>query len=111
MEEKRKHVRKSVPLGVMVRDVNTGQALGRLLNLSQSGMMLFCEHPVAVNAVFQCELDVSSTVKCDLGPLRIGIESLWSQPSEQPGAYWAGFHIIDIAPEHSACMDEFLDKL
>lgn len=111
MEEKRKYVRKAVPLGVIVRDVNSGQSLGTLVNLSQNGMMLFCEQPVAVNGVFQCELDVSSTVNCDLGPVKIGIESLWCQPSEQPGAYWAGFDIIDIDAEHSACLEEFLDKL
>ncbi|MAT66624.1 MAG: hypothetical protein CMN57_13410 [Gammaproteobacteria bacterium] len=110
MEEKRQHARKAVPAGVRVRDLNTGQELGTLLNLSPSGMMIFCEQPLPANAVYQCELELGAAARSS-EPLRLGVESLWCQASEQPGAWWAGLRIIDIEPGHSASLERYLDEL
>lgn len=111
MKEKRQHARKAVPAGVRVRDVNSGRELGTLLNLSPSGMMVFTEQPVPANAVYQCELDLGKAGQGEAGSLRLGVESLWCQPSEQPGAWWVGLRIIDIEPGHSASLERYLDEL
>lgn len=110
MKEKRQHPRKTVPGGIPVRDVNTGRELGSLLNLSPSGMMIFSEQALPANAVYQCELDLGGAA-AGASPLRLGVESLWCQPSEQPGAWWVGLRIIDIQPEHSASLDRYLNEL
>lgn len=110
MNEKRQHPRKTVPGGIPVRDVNTGRELGSLLNLSPSGMMIFSEQALPANAVYQCELDLGGAAAA-ANPLRLGVESLWCQPSEQPGAWWAGLRIIDIQPEHSASLEHYLSVL
>ena len=111
MKEKRQHPRKTVPAGVRVHDLNTGQKLGMLLNLSPSGMMLFTEQDLPATAVYQCEIVLGEAGGEAAIPLRLGVESLWCLPSEQPGAWWAGLRIIDIQPEHSATLERYLSEL
>jgi hypothetical protein len=38
------------------------------------------------------------------------VHEQWSEPASVPGQYWAGFRIIDIAPEDRTALIAWVDK-
>jgi hypothetical protein len=106
MQEQRKHPRKVIEQDLSVTDVNSGNVLGRLVNLSVGGMMLYAGNRIANLSVFQVSFDLPDGEDAS-GPLQLGIECLWCSASDRPNGFWVGFHIIDIAEEHRERLVQF----
>jgi hypothetical protein len=95
--ELRSQDRHEVTRIVNVTDLLSGLHLGQLVNYSDQGIMVMSTAPIEESSVFQISLDfieASATVSIDLG-----VESLWTQQSNDRTCYWTGFYIIDISPE------------
>ncbi|WJW76533.1 PilZ domain-containing protein [Thiohalobacter sp. IOR34] len=97
MNDKRKQVRTEISAEIEVRDHHSGEPVGRLVNLSPSGMMLFVGREIAPHSVYQFDLLLPGVV-LETDTLTLGAESLWCQPCES-GEFCAGFHLIDIPPD------------
>lgn len=98
MQEQRKHPRIPIDADVAVSDVNSGKMLGRLVNISAGGMMLFVDNPVAVHSVFQVGLHLPDSDSAGIS-INLGIENLWCSVSDGARGFWAGFLVIDISPD------------
>jgi hypothetical protein len=109
MQEKRKLPRTDADANIHVHDVNTGRQLGRMVNLSDEGMMLIGREPVERNLVFQLELALESPHRGHKN-LHCGVESLWSSKADQSGHYWTGFRIIDISLEAAEIIDSLVEN-
>jgi len=100
MKENRERKRVEVSEVIRVRDRQTGQNIGQLVNISEDGLMLLGPEPVPENTILQLslEFEAGSTSAVD-GPLMIGVESLWSNSSSDQSQHWIGCYIIDISDQ------------
>jgi PilZ domain len=104
--EMRSHERFEVSRVVHVTDLHTGHELGQLVNYSEQGIMIVGTQPVAENSVFQLSLlledaDASQSIE-------LGVESLWSNSTQDRSCCWTGFYIIDISEESQARLTTLL---
>lgn len=110
MQERRRYSRHGTELQLEVFDLNTGLRLGRVVDLSIDGFMLFSDTPLAADAVWQCRL-VCQAGNERLDEVRLGADCLWSRPGADNQHCWAGFHIIDLAEDQARALASLLARL
>ncbi|NQD91749.1 PilZ domain-containing protein [Pseudomonas sp. CrR25] len=110
MEERRQHCRHSTELQLEVFDLHSGQRLGRVVDLSADGFMLFSDTPQNADVLVECRL-VSEQVIEGVGEITMGADCLWSRPGADGQHCWAGFHIIDLAEDQAAALEALLKHL
>jgi len=106
--EYRRARRRKVGYNVEVHDTMTEEVIGRLSNLSETGMLLIMNKPIANDALFQLRLslpDQSGSLKS----VDIGAHELWSDEAAAPGQIWTGFRFIDISPADVAFIRDWVD--
>ena len=79
MEERRQHSRHGTEMQLEVFDLNSGQRLGRIVDLSADGFMLFSDTPHTADAVLECRL-VCTSGSDAVQEVRLGADCLWSRP-------------------------------
>ena len=109
MEERRQHSRHSTELQLEVYDLNSGQRLGRIVDLSADGFMLFSDAAQTVDCVLQCRLVCNGAP--GLQDVQLGADCLWSRPGADGQHCWAGFHIIDLAEDQARALEALLARL
>lgn len=110
MEDRRQHNRLNTELQLEVFDLHSGQRLGRVVDLSNEGFMLFSDTPLAVDALIECRI-VSEQLIEGIGEVQLGADCLWSRPGADGQHSWAGFHIIDIADNQAVLLETLLKHL
>ncbi|MCY1283006.1 hypothetical protein D9M68_288120 [compost metagenome] len=110
MEDRRQHSRRNAGQQLEVFDLNNGQRLGRVVDLSIDGFMLLSDAPVHVDCVIECRL-VPAPPLDGIPEVKLGADCLWSRPGADDQRYWAGFHIIDLAEGQAAALEELLKLL
>ncbi|WP_296217655.1 PilZ domain-containing protein [Pseudomonas sp. UBA2684] len=110
MEDRRQHSRHSTELQLEVFDLHSGQRLGRVVDLSADGFMLFSDVPHRPEAVLECRL-VSEQVIEGVCEIKLGADCLWSRRGADGQHSWAGFHIIDLAEDQAAALEVLLKHL
>lgn len=110
MEERRQHSRHGTELQLEVFDLNSGERLGRLVDLSREGFMLFSDTPQTVDALLQCRLVCSAGTQ-QVQEVRLGADCLWTRPGADGQHCWAGFHIIDLAEDQAEALEHLLAGL
>ena len=98
MEERRQHSRHGTEMQLEVFDLNSGQRLGRIVDLSADGFMLFSDTPHTADAVLECRL-VCTSGSDAVQEVRLGADCLWS------------FHIIDLAEDQAKALESLLARL
>mgnify|MGYP006172102953 CR=1 FL=1 len=110
MEERRQHSRHGTEMQLEVFDLNSGQRLGRIVDLSADGFMLFSDTPLAADELIECRL-VSEQEIDGVCEITLGADCLWSRPGADGQHCWAGFHIIDLADDQAAALEVLLKHL
>lgn len=108
MTEYRRAKRRKAGHNINVLDTMTGDTLGTLSNLSETGMLLILSQALCSDALFQLRFDLPS----ESGKTRtveVGAHELWSDEATAPGQVWTGFRFIDVAPEDVAHIREWVD--
>ena len=108
--ERRKYPRKSVGLALAVHHPDCGHSIGRLIDISLSGLMLLSLVDVPINRVYQLALELPEELGCGKW-IGFGAESLWSESSMEPTRQWVGFHIIDISDESRALLGKLIEAV
>jgi len=108
--ENRRSRRKRAQDNIEVTNSLTGELVGSVGNLSVDGMLLIANRQLPENALFQFNFELPGA---DGAPRRIevGVNEQWSEPAQTPGQHWAGFRIIDIAPEDRAALTGWVETL
>ena len=109
-DERRQHNRQHTELQLEVFEQHTGQRLGRVVDLSADGFMLFSDWPQAADQLVECRL-LSEQVIEGVGEINFVADCLWSRPGADGQHCWAGFHIIDLEPDQAAALDVLLEHL
>lgn len=110
MEERRQQQRRRTDLTVEVYDRHSGACLGRLADLSSDGFMLCGAQVPAADSVLECRF-VPLPPLHEVGEIYLGADCLWSRGGQDGQLGWAGFHIIDIAEEQAAMLEELISHL
>ncbi len=105
LQERRGEHRTEVHRVMNVTDANNGSVIGQLVNLSHDGLMLVSATPFEAGAVLQLWVPLPDSPEGDSSIL-VGVESLWCQDANDTGAFWTGFHIIDISPDDQARLNQ-----
>lgn len=76
--------------------------LGRLVNVTNAGLMLVSPTPLATDTLYQSILALPEELN-GVRQIELGMDCLWTSPTH-PDAdmYWSGCHIIDISQEMMA---------
>jgi hypothetical protein len=107
MNEYRRAKRRKVG-DIDVMDTMTGQSIGKLSNLSETGMLLILGQPIISDALFQLRFTLTS----ENGSSRsvdVGAHELWSDEAAAPGQVWTGLRFVDVGPEDVAFIREWVD--
>lgn len=109
-DERRQHSRQHPELQLEIFEQHTGKRLGRVVDLSTDGFMLFSDTPQAADELVECRL-LSEQVIEGVGEINFVADCLWSRPGADGQHCWAGFHIIDLAPDQAAALELLLRQL
>ncbi|AYC34311.1 PilZ domain-containing protein [Pseudomonas cavernae] len=110
MDDRRQHSRRSTELQLEVFDLHSQQHLGRVVDLSADGFMLFSNHRQNVDSLLECRLVTEQPID-GIGEIKLGADCLWSRPSADGKHAWSGFHIIDLAEDQAAALEILLKHL
>ncbi|WP_431483468.1 PilZ domain-containing protein [Pseudomonas solani] len=110
MEDRRHSSRHATELQLEVYDLHTGNRLGRVVDLSLDGFMLFSEKPLATDSVWECRLVPAAPVD-GISEVRLGADCLWSRPGADGQHAWTGFHIIDLAEDQARALEVVLGRI
>jgi PilZ domain len=99
IREYRRADRRNVHESISVLDTMTEQVIGRLGNISESGMLLGANTPLRDDALYQLRFDIPDRngrpVKID-----VGAHLIWVGSANTPGQSWAGLRFLTISEEH-----------
>lgn len=98
MTERRSNPRYTTEQALEAYDMNSALFLGRFVDASEDGFLLFCPQAVDVDSIWQIRvLEANDLSMRSL--VSFGAECLWLRPADDDNHYWAGFHIIDISAQ------------
>lgn len=107
--EYRRARRRKVGYNIQVYDTMTDEVIGRLTNLSETGMLLIMHKPIANDALFQLRLSLPDSLGVTK-TLDIGAHELWSDEATAPGQIWTGFRFIDVSQGDVAFIRDWVDS-
>lgn len=107
--DRRRKQRKSVNSAEIVTDVITGHPIGRIGNLSGTGMLLISSSAPCSGAIYQMRLPLPSN-DSDRAPqyIEIGVQEQWHEQAAVAGQFWTGYRIIAISEEDIARLKAWL---
>lgn len=97
--ESRRAPRRQLDEAVPVTDTMTESVIGRIGNLSESGMLLIGQTPLMEDALYQVRFFLGDENGRDV-PIDLGMQLLWIDLRGQ-GQAWMGFRFISISPQHA----------
>lgn len=109
-DERRLYNRHNTGLQLEVFELHSGQRLGRVVDLSDDGFMLFSDTLLTADELVECRL-VSEQMVDGICEITLAADCLWSRPGANEQHCWAGFHIIDLADDQAAALDILLKHL
>jgi hypothetical protein len=101
--------RREVTEQIAVTDMIAEAVIGRLGNVSETGMLMIASVPMQDEALFQFRFAIP-------GPggqpalLDVGAHLLWHEESNAPGQYWTGFRFLTLSREHRALLKAWVDQ-
>lgn len=110
MDDRRQHSRHTADVTLEVHDLHSGRRLGRVVDLSADGFMLFSDDLIAADSVWECRIQAFPPLE-HLSPVELGADCLWSRPGADNLHGWAGFHIIDIDDANNERLEALLGAI
>lgn len=106
--EFRRARRREVDGTVPVVDAMLGTRVGRLGNVSETGLLLIGSTPLADDALYQLAFEL---VGPDGAPFEVeaGTHLLWTSDAQAPGQTWAGLRFITVPQAQMRLLRAWLD--
>lgn len=93
--EFRRRPRRALTQTILVTDTMTGRDVGRIGNLSETGMLLIANVPLVVDALYQFGFELTWE-DGKTAAFEIGARLLWLDPSASADRVWTGFRFLAI---------------
>ena len=95
INEFRRAKRRKAPDTILVSDVMTERVVGRIGNVSETGMLMMASEALVEDALYQFRFVLRGAEGQD-APVEIGAHLLWTDRASAPGQAWAGFRFIGM---------------
>lgn len=105
--DQRRTRRKPVDFAATVIDVIAGQPMGRIGNLSGTGMLLICPAAPQSEAIHQVRLPLSGDSDTPQY-IEVGIQEQWHELAASAEQVWVGYRIIAISEGDDVRLDAWL---
>ena len=110
VQDQRQTVRKDLPDIIDAANAVTGEIMGQIANLSESGFMLIANRPMAENSLYQISFSVGLPGDA-MFEFSVGAQVLWCSPAKVADSYWAGFQIVDISDNDYEALEALVKAL
>lgn len=107
IEDTRRAPRRAVPEHVAVTDRIREQVIGRLGNVSESGMLILSDAALVDDALYQLCFSVPDRHGQEVA-IEVGVHLLWREPAHAPGQYWAGFRFLTLSASHRELLRQWI---
>lgn len=94
----RRAPRRQVAELVQVTDRMAETVIGRLGNVSETGMLMLASVPMQDDALYQLQFTIAGPQGQPL-LIDVGVHLLWSEQTHAPGQAWVGFRFLTLASE------------
>jgi len=85
-----KKIRRKVSEALLVYDLHSGLPIGQIIDMSEKGMKLVSEIPVAANRVYYCKIPLENKIS-DCDKVCFDAECRWCKKDEVTGWYNSGY--------------------
>ena len=108
-QDTRRAPRRQVSDLVPVTDQMRESVVGRLGNISETGMLMLASAPLREDALYQLRFPLP------LGDGRhqdidVGVHLLGSEPAHAPGQNWTGFRFLTLSREHRQLLRQWVGE-
>lgn len=105
--ESRRMPRRTVTDPIDVFDTMTEKLVGRLFNLSVSGMLLIAGARLVEDALYQFRFNLP-----DGGShgVEVGAHVLWRDDASAPGQSWVGLRLMGLAPDTTRRLRAWIEQ-
>lgn len=100
INEFRRARRRKVSDTILVTDAMTDTVVGRISNLSETGMLLITSVPLVEDALYQFRFHLHNTRGRE-STFEVGAHLLWTDQASAPGQSWTGLRFIAIPPDQA----------
>lgn len=107
--EHRRARRKRATDFIQVVNTMTDEVVGRVGDLSHSGMMLLAERPLLEDALYQLRFNLPDA-RGRSRTVEVGVHELWSAPVAGEDMFLCGFRFIDISPEDETLLAGWVES-
>jgi hypothetical protein len=108
-DERRSAPRKPISAPIEVVDSMSGENIGRVGNLSRTGMMLICHRPLRDDALYQLKFRLPDRRGAPTD-IETGVHTMWTELAATNGYQWSGLRIISISGSAAASLDHWLEQ-
>jgi len=107
IHEARRSPRRQPAATIAVTDTMAETVIGRLGNLSETGLLLLASAPLHEDALYQLTFSLTDRHGREQ-PLDVGVHLLWLEQAHAPTQQWAGFRFLTISDEHRERLREWI---
>ncbi len=104
----RRQPRRRVPDTVAVVDSMTEHVVGRLGNVSETGMLLVASASLVDDALYQLRFELGDGGRAL--PTEVGCHVLWQDDASAPGQSWCGLRFVNLPEAQRRALREWLEQ-
>lgn len=108
INEFRRARRRKVSDTILVTDAMTDSVVGRISNLSETGMLLITSVPLVEDALYQLRFHLHDA-RGRVSQFEVGTHLLWSDDASAPGQAWTGLRFIAVPPEQAERLRQWIE--
>ncbi len=109
MNERRKLERHHVSSSLEVYDLDSGELLGRVVDLHTEGLMLLSERPIELNRAWTLQVNLPMNLD-GVSEIMLDAESRWHRESMAGGQYWTGLQFTHLPDESRRCIERMVSS-
>ncbi len=109
IDEFRRAKRRKVSDTILVTDAMTDSVVGRIGNLSETGMLLIASGPLVEDALYQFRFSLHDGRGRAI-PMEVGAHLLWLDRASAPGQAWSGLRFIAVPDEQAEQLRHWIES-
>ncbi len=109
MNERRKLERHHVSSSLEVFDLDSGELLGRVVDLHAEGLMLLSERPIELNRAWALQVNLPMNLN-GVSEFLLDAESRWNRESLAGGQYWTGLQFTHLPEDSRRCIERMISS-